>query len=417
MSIQISMEELKAINDKITVYRNDLAKATDELEAQRKRFEEEKEGLLERNQRLQTLYDNLDKKFEKANRSSTNHKFKERELEAELKKLEEQLEFYSCEAKKTFSLTAQIDEMKVQLVELSNFKAETLKSNTTVVLKETEAQNNQLKKQVKILEDSVKKLEASNQKLLKLAEDRDKKAASAVSKTESLETQLKTVTGLREEAEKEIESLQLSLKQKDSELETVKRLRSRDIVTWKQEIKLFSAQKDTAMKEAQSLREELARVIEGVRKAPVSGSEGIVRPSRDDKMILESVVAKNKEMDNTIRTLEKENRRLKLHSEVLEEKVEQKESSLLQLSAYLYSDPIVKAKEGVLNMTEADSRRIQNAKFNKSADEMRELIERVVLENIKLKKEKENGSQKQIKSEGTDNQNENSAASVHTNGN
>ena len=48
---------------------------------------------------------------------------------------------------------------------------------------------------------------------------------------------------------------------------------------------------------------------------------------------------------------------------------------------------------------------------------MRELIERVVLENIKLKKEKENGSQKQIKSEGTDNQNENSAASVHTNGN
>mgnify|MGYP003609801784 CR=1 FL=1 len=417
MSIQISMEELKAINDKITVYRNDLAKATDELEAQRKRFEEEKEGLLERNQRLQTLYDNLDKKFEKANRSSTNHKFKERELEAELKKLEEQLEFYSCEAKKTFSLTAQIDEMKVQLVELSNFKAETLKSNTTVVLKETEAQNNQLKKQVKILEDSVKKLEASNQKLLKLAEDRDKKAASAVSKTESLETQLKTVTGLREEAEKEIESLQLSLKQKDSELETVKRLRSRDIVTWKQEIKLFSAQKDTAMKEAQSLREELARVIEGVRKAPVSGSEGIVRPSRDDKMILESVVAKNKEIDNTIRTLEKENRRLKLHSEVLEEKVEQKESSLLQLSAYLYSDPIVKAKEGVLNMTEADSRRIQNAKFNKSADEMRELIERVVLENIKLKKEKENGSQKQIKSEGTDNQNENSAASVHTNGN
>lgn len=416
MSIQISMEELKAINDKITVYRNDLAKAADELEGQRKRFEEEKEGLLERNQRLQTLYDNLDKKFEKANRSSTNHKFKERELEAELKKLEEQLEFYSCEAKKTFSLTAQIDEMKVQLVELSNFKVETLKSNTTVVLKETEAQNGQLKKQVKILEESVKKLEASNQKLLKLAEDRDRKAASAISKTESLESQLNTVSGLREEAEREIESLQLSLKQKDSELEIVKRLRSRDIVTWKQEIKLFSAQKDAAMKEAQSLREELARVIEGVRKAPVSGSEGVARPSRDDKMILESVVAKNKEMESSIRALEKENRRLKLHSEVLEEKVEQKDSSLLQLSAYLYSDPIVKAKEGVLNMTEADSRRIQNAKYNKSADEMRELIERVVLENIKLKKEKENGTQKPIKPEGNDNQNENSAASVQSNG-
>lgn len=94
-----------------------------------------------------------------------------------------------------------------------------------------------------------------------------------------------------------------------------------------------------------------------------------------------------KELESQVKSLERDNRRLGLHAESVEEKLALKDGNLLSIIEWIHSNEFeLLKKSGTQDLFEEEMRRVSNAKYNKSMEEVRELIERVMIENISLKK-------------------------------
>jgi hypothetical protein len=394
-TITLSQDELKKWGEQAKRQNQIIKEKDDEIEKLKKKVEYEKEGLLDRNKHLQGILDSFKGRYEKAKTNSVTLEFRNTELNKEIRKIEEEMSFYKEEVRAKFNLEIKIAELNEEIAALRAFKKEALNNDLNVRLKELQAQNSNLQKQNELINLNNANLEKNTKKYLNLCEQRQQEISALKTETSRATKKCEDLVAQVGSLKKDNSELESKLNAKTTALDQLKALHSRECKTFKGQIQESEKAMHNLQDENTNLKAELNKIIESLRRTPVSGVESSSsqqpQQNREEKIILESLVTKNKELEATIRELERENKRLKLQSETFAEKLKAKEHDFLELATYAYegqSSETLKARAKELSETE--NKRVYNAKFNKSIDDMRDLIGRVIIENILLKRKTAN---------------------------
>lgn len=394
-TITLSQEELKKWGEQAKRQNQIIKEKDEEIEKLKKKIEYEKEGLLDRNKHLQGILDSFKDRYEKAKQNSVTLDFKNTELNKEIRKIEEEMSFYKEEVRAKFNLEIKIAELNEEIAALRAFKKEALNNDLNVRLKELQAQNGNLQKQNELISLNNESLEKNTKKYLNLCEQRQQEISALKAETSKVTKKCEDLMAQVGSLKKENSELESKLNAKTTALDQLKALHSRECRAFKGQIQESERSIQLLQDENVNLKAELNKIIESLRRTPISGVEAgsSVQPqqNREEKIILESLVSKNKELEVTIRELERENKRVKLQSETFAEKLEAKEHAFLELVTYVCEDQhsqTLKAK--ARDLSDAESKRVHNAKFNKSIDDMRDLIGKVIIENILLKRKTAN---------------------------
>ena len=394
-TIALSQEELRIWAEETKGQKQKIKEQAEEIDRLKKKAEYEKEGLLDRNKHLQGILDSFKDRYEKAKQNSVTLEFKNTELNKEIRKIEEEMSFYKEEVRAKFNLEIKIAELNEEIAALRAFKKNALNNDLNVRLKELQAQNGNLQKQNELISLNNGTLEKNTKKYLNLCEQRQQEITSLKTETSKVTKKCEDLMAQVGSLKKENSELESKLNAKTTALDQLKALHTRECKTFKGQIQESERSAQQLLDENANLKTELNKIIESLRRTPTSGIEtgSTVQPqqNREEKIILESLVSKNKELETTIRELERESKRLKVQSETFAEKLAAKEHDFLEIVTYVCEEQDSQAlKSKAKDLTDAENKRVHNAKFNKSIDDMRDLIGKVIIENIRLKRKATN---------------------------
>lgn len=364
----MSLEELRLIYEKTAELSRRASDREEELEALRRRCDNEREGLLERNGCLQRICEDLQGRVD-----ATAQRAAELELALARNRLaldlaEERLAFYDREAERARG------DSPPRLVASPPSEPAAAEEEFSEEFESVVRENEALEQRNCLLSAS---LEGRAAELEALREDH-RRLGEEVARAQTVAANEKA---LRVEEREAAESAQRELDELRGVLESFRAAHCDERQTWKENAEQLDEKlklNEQRLLQAQSeLEEARARFEERARLGGASDSQADLGLSAPNQLSESGAAPRPKELQ-----------RLKLLNESLQARLDHQENALIQLTSYLYSDSSLAQYGGNPPMTEADARRIHNAKFNKSTEEMRELIHRLLLENIVLKKEK-----------------------------
>lgn len=130
-------------------------------------------------------------------------------------------------------------------------------------------------------------------------------------------------------------------------------------------------------KRNKGLEQELAEMIQRMRQNPRStGSAG--GADKNERIIVESLSMKNNELMTENKKLSKDSRKYYMMSTEFENIMNFRQQSLIKVIDELTKQDIARKDKIFKNITEEENARVYNAKHNKSIEDMRELVERIV---------------------------------------
>ena len=138
-------------------------------------------------------------------------------------------------------------------------------------------------------------------------------------------------------------------------------------------------------KRNKNLEEEVAKILHKLRSMPRSGGAGYA--DKNEKIIVESLSLANNELTKENRRLERDSKKYEMMSKEFENIMNFRQKCLMIVIDELIKLDAMKFKELRKNLKEEEDMRIYNARNNKSHEDLKELIERIMVQNIELKKE------------------------------
>lgn len=139
-------------------------------------------------------------------------------------------------------------------------------------------------------------------------------------------------------------------------------------------------------KRTKKLEEELAQMMHKMRSMPRSGGAGYA--DKNEKIIVESLSLQNNELVKENRKFERDSKKYEMMAKEFENVMNFRQNSLMIVIDELIKQEDIKFKELRKNIKEEEEARIYNARNNKSQEDLKEMIERIIIQNIELKKEK-----------------------------
>ena len=390
-TITLSAEELKKWTEQVSSLKASLKQKEEELKKAQKNFEYEKEGYVDRNKNLQNLLDSAKNKYDKSRKKSVNLEFKNEELNKEVKKIEEEMGFYKLEVKEKFNLELKLASMDEEIQSLRKLRDKFNSENLAIINTELKTSNENYKKQNEHLNSTIEKLESDSKRYIKLLDERDKKIKHLQADILKLEARNRELLNVKDTLEEQITESNEKNAEISNMLDILKTKSRKETKILRREIDNAKEENKNLIERNDKLKVELDKLIQNLRRTPVSGVElnnnGDSGESRQEKIILETLVFKNRELENELRGYRKEKDKIKVISESLAEKLEHKQAALEEAVNFIYSDQYLKAS-GInkKDFMDKDLKRIENARINKSLEEMRDLLEKLLTENIQIKK-------------------------------
>lgn len=390
-SIVMTKEELLKWNERINTLKTEIKKKDDELVKQQKAFTYEKEGYIDRNKNLQNLLDSAKDKYEKQRKKAINLEFKNEELNKEIKKIEEEMGFYKLEVKEKFNLEIKLASLDEEMKSLRKLRDKFNSENLAIINTELKAANENFKKQNEHLHSTIEKLENDSKKYIKLVDERDHKVKDLQGTLLKLEAKNRELGNVKDTLEEQVSEYGKKNDELESTIEVLKSKSRKEAKALKKEITISKEENQVLLDRNDKLKVELDKLIQNLRRTHTSGVEYHTNTdnteSKQEKIILETLIFKNRELENELKGFRRENGKIKLLTDSLNEKLDAKQSALEEAVNFIYSERYLR-ESGVnkKDFNERDLKRIENAKVNKSLEEMRDLLGKLLTDNIKLKK-------------------------------